>query len=50
MKVDEAAEEMVIRADKRRLARVMANLIDNGRFYGGGVVEVERGARTGGRG
>ena len=40
VKVDEAAEEMVIRADKRRLARVMANLIDNGRFYGGGVVEV----------
>lgn len=40
VKVDEAAEELVILADKRRLARVIANLVDNGRFYGGGEVEV----------
>jgi len=38
--VDPAAETMVIRADRRRLARVMANLIDNARLHGGGDVEV----------
>jgi signal transduction histidine kinase len=40
VKVDEAAEELVIRGDKRRLARVIANLVDNGRYYGGGEVEL----------
>ena len=40
VKVDEKAELLVIRADKRRLARVIANLVDNGRFHGGGEVEV----------
>ena len=40
VKVDETAEEIVIRADKRRLARVIANLVDNGRYYGGGDVEI----------
>ena len=48
VKVDEAAEDLAILADKRRLARVLANLVDNGRFYGGGEVEVavEPGQRT----
>ena len=50
VKVDEAAEELVILADKRRLARVIANLVDNGRFYGGGEVEVGRAARPAERG
>ena len=27
---------MVIQADKRRLARVIANLLENARYYGGG--------------
>ena len=31
---------LVIDADKRRLARVMANLLDNARQYGGGVTAV----------
>jgi two-component system sensor histidine kinase MtrB len=30
----------VIRGDRRRLARVIANLIDNARAYGGGSAEV----------
>lgn len=34
------AENVVIRGDRRRLARVIANLIDNGRSYGGGEMEV----------
>ncbi len=34
--VDERAEVALIRGDRRRLARVMANLIDNARAYGGG--------------
>ena len=34
------AEDVVIRGDRRRLARVVANLIDNGRSYGGGDMEV----------
>jgi signal transduction histidine kinase len=34
------AEDVVIRGDRRRLARVIANLIDNGRAYGGGDMEV----------
>ncbi|MEL6892714.1 MAG: HAMP domain-containing sensor histidine kinase [Actinomycetota bacterium] len=34
--VDERAELALIRGDRRRLARVIANLIDNARAYGGG--------------
>jgi two-component system sensor histidine kinase MtrB len=34
------AEDVIIRGDRRRLARVIANLIDNGRSYGGGEMEV----------
>lgn len=35
------AEDVLIRGDRRRLARVIANLIDNGRSYGGGEMEVD---------
>jgi signal transduction histidine kinase len=38
--VAEIAEEMLIKGDRRRLARVVANLIDNGRAYGGGELEI----------
>jgi two-component system sensor histidine kinase MtrB len=38
--VDPRAEELVIQGDKRRLARVVANLLDNARYYGGGDVDV----------
>ena len=38
--VDPRAEDLVIQADKRRLARVVANLLENARFYGGGRVDV----------
>ena len=38
--VSERAELALIRGDKRRLARVVANLIDNARAYGGGGPEV----------
>lgn len=38
--VSETAEEMLITGDRRRLARVVANLIDNGRAYGGGELEI----------
>ena len=34
------AEQALIRGDRRRLARVIANLIDNARAYGGGEPEV----------
>ncbi len=34
VKVSEKAELLVIRADKRRLARVIANLVDNARIHG----------------
>ncbi len=34
------AEELVIDADKRRLAQVMANLIENARKYGGGATSI----------
>jgi signal transduction histidine kinase len=34
------AEAALIRGDRRRLARVIANLIDNARAYGGGEAEV----------
>jgi two-component system sensor histidine kinase MtrB len=35
VKVSEKAESLLIKADKRRLARVIANLIDNARIHGG---------------
>jgi signal transduction histidine kinase len=38
--VTERAETALIRGDRRRLARVVANLIDNARAYGGGRPEV----------
>ncbi len=38
--VSERAERALIRGDRRRLARVIANLIDNARAYGGGEPEV----------
>jgi two-component system, OmpR family, sensor histidine kinase MtrB len=34
VKVTEKAESLIIKADKRRLARVIANLIDNARIHG----------------
>ena len=40
VEVDERAEMALIRGDRRRLARVIANLIDNARAYGGGAPEV----------
>jgi signal transduction histidine kinase len=38
--VSERAERALIRGDRRRLARAIANLIDNARAYGGGEAEV----------
>ena len=38
--VSEASELAIIRGDKRRLARVVANLIDNSLAYGGGEPEI----------
>ncbi len=38
--VSERAELALIRGDRRRLARVIANLIDNARAYGGGEPEI----------
>jgi two-component system sensor histidine kinase MtrB len=38
--VSERAEHLVLDADRRRLARAVANLIDNARVYGGEHVEV----------
>ena len=38
--VTERAERLVMQVDRRRLARVIANLIDNARLHGGGQPEV----------
>lgn len=38
--VTEPAENLMINGDKRRLARAIANLIDNARVYGGGAIDV----------
>ena len=38
--VTERGETMVMQGDRRRLARVVANLIDNARLHGGGTPEV----------
>jgi signal transduction histidine kinase len=40
VEADERAEVAVIRGDRRRLARAIANLIDNARAYGGGEPSV----------
>lgn len=40
MHVSERSERALIRGDKRRLARVIANLIDNALAYGGGEPEI----------
>ncbi len=40
IEVSDRAEMALIRGDRRRLARVIANLIDNARAYGGGEPEV----------
>jgi len=38
--IDERAENTLITGDRRRLARVIANLIDNARIHGGGSARV----------
>lgn len=38
--VDPASYDDVVRADKRRMVRVLANLLDNARIHGGGVSAV----------
>lgn len=38
--VDRRARNLLITGDRRRLARVIANLIDNGTSYGGGNLEI----------
>jgi signal transduction histidine kinase len=38
--IGDRADNMLIVADRRRLARVIANLIDNARLHGGGAAEV----------
>ena len=38
---DAALAGVLIRADKRRLVRVLENLLDNARKYGGGATRVE---------
>jgi two-component system sensor histidine kinase MtrB len=38
--VTDRAEHLVMEGDRRRLARVVANLIDNARLHGGGTAEI----------
>ena len=38
--VSARGEQMLVRGDRRRLARVIANLIDNARVHGGGEISV----------
>lgn len=40
VRVTERAEMLLINGDRRRLARVIANLIDNARLHGGGTPEI----------
>ncbi len=47
LSVSRENESLVIIADKRRLAQVIANLIDNADKYGGGNVEIELSSRQG---
>lgn len=41
IELDAALADVVVVADKRRLARVIANLLDNARKYGGGATAVQ---------
>ncbi len=41
VRISERGERMIIAGDKRRLARVVANLIDNARNHGGGEIGIE---------
>jgi two-component system sensor histidine kinase MtrB len=45
--IDAELAGVVVKADKRRLARVIANLIDNAAKYGGGATRVELRKRDG---
>lgn len=47
--IGDGAENLLITADRRRLARVVANLIDNARLHGGGDAEVRVEVPAGGR-
>jgi signal transduction histidine kinase len=47
IQVNERGERMIIQGDRRRLARVVANLIDNARLHGGGEPEVFLGEAEG---
>ncbi|MDP8976380.1 MAG: HAMP domain-containing histidine kinase [Actinomycetota bacterium] len=40
LELDPDAAHLVVRADKRRLAQVLANLVENARCHGGGAVRV----------
>jgi two-component system, OmpR family, sensor histidine kinase MtrB len=40
LSVSERAEGLIMHGDRRRLARVVANLIDNARVHGGGAPEI----------
>src|SRR5690606_12120797 len=40
VEVDAALAGLVVHADKRRIVRVIANLLDNARKYGGGATMV----------
>ncbi len=46
VEVDPDTEDVIVEADKRRLARVVANLVDNAAKYGGGASRVHL-SRTG---
>jgi signal transduction histidine kinase len=41
VRVSDAAESLLIRGDRRRLARAVHNLIDNARLHAGGAAEVD---------
>jgi signal transduction histidine kinase len=41
VRVSERAERVIISGDRRRLARVVANLIDNARLHGGGDAAID---------
>jgi signal transduction histidine kinase len=40
LKIHSEAEELLVQGDRRRLARVIANFIDNGLAYGGGDLDI----------
>ena len=41
IELDSELAGVLIRADKRRIVRVIANLLDNARKYGGGATKIE---------